>query len=1069
MEYTPGQLNYFRICYIAFNLVPEGLRQIFKKEWNFLYKTTPFGEWKDTPQNGWDFYNNESRRNRRKYARYLATIQKGKTSEWDCSCLSFTILFSDSIGKTLSPAISKDVEDLRQIRNDVAHISEVRLTDSEFKSYVARVLRVFTSLGLPISDVEAVKNQTSFPTAEFRNLNVQADHLKADLQVAQTTIQRRKKEVEKLASELQVTQTALQTKEEEVEALTQEMNSKVDSFCNLTFTPSHKIIIRSNDITRIVKKMKALEDGSDAAVGTIYLSGTPGCGKSEIARQLGQQFFNEGSKDSGGLTFVATLNAETLETLADSYVTLAKQLGVTEYTLTKLVTTKLGSTKEAIQHQKLLILPKVKQFSKWLIIADNVTDLSLVRSYLPQTASKDWGHGQVLITTQDSSTIPINSLHTYHESLSRGMQPDDAVELLKQVSQISNQDQSEKVAAELEYQPLALAAAAFYVHTVVNNGSPNFTWAKYLETLAQGKRGVTEEPLAKENTAYSKTMTSAVEMALKRASDNDDVLRHMFSFLSLCASESLPVEAAVDYVHVRTTRLTQEAIKAKILKSSLITCLYGVDGAPEYLRVHNIVHEVLTSFSFATFGFEYTDKVQSVCGAIKVLHSLTDKERERLFDDGHICVKLRKITTHCKVLHQNITAFFSTRDALVSDLATSVPLNDLVSWLCSTAAVFCDLTNPSDANRFSTSAFDLLGLVSNTREGVLLKAEVFSVCGNVLSLLCQHESSIWHYKAANKIYAGIQGEEVGKIATNYNNLGTVYRMIGKYHQAKQHHEKALIICRKIYNEENAEVAKSYNNLGNVYVELGQYEKAKEFYQQALSIRKKIYKEEHASVAASYNNLGNAYSYLKQYGQGKELYEKALTTRKKIYGEEHADVAASYDNLGNIYSDLGQFEKGRELHEKALVIRKKIYGDEHADVAASYNNLGAIYRDLKQYDQAHDCHEKALFIRKKFYGVKHADVADSYFNLGLVYMDLGQEERAREYHKKARIIRNTICREESADVTTSFCNHVKKNNEARENDEQAIRKNIYGKRNYGNLGNLYRILRQHNTKAICQTN
>ncbi|KAL9958217.1 hypothetical protein ACROYT_G035202, partial [Oculina patagonica] len=104
MEYSSEQLNYFRICYIAFNLVPEGLRKIFRQEWDFRYKTT-LGEWKDTPKNGLDFYNNESRRSRSKNARFLATIQNGNTAEWDCSCLFFAILFSDSIGTTISAAI----------------------------------------------------------------------------------------------------------------------------------------------------------------------------------------------------------------------------------------------------------------------------------------------------------------------------------------------------------------------------------------------------------------------------------------------------------------------------------------------------------------------------------------------------------------------------------------------------------------------------------------------------------------------------------------------------------------------------------------------------------------------------------------------------------------------------------------------------------------------------------------------------------------------------------------------------------------------------------------------------
>lgn len=44
MEYSQEQLNYFRLCYVAFNVVPVGLRQIFKKEWDVRYKTTPLGE-----------------------------------------------------------------------------------------------------------------------------------------------------------------------------------------------------------------------------------------------------------------------------------------------------------------------------------------------------------------------------------------------------------------------------------------------------------------------------------------------------------------------------------------------------------------------------------------------------------------------------------------------------------------------------------------------------------------------------------------------------------------------------------------------------------------------------------------------------------------------------------------------------------------------------------------------------------------------------------------------------------------------------------------------------------------
>ena len=541
MEYTSEQLNYFRICHIVFNLVPEGLRKIFKKEWDFRYMTAPKGEWKDTPHNGCDFYNKETRKSHKKNARYLTTIQTGNRAEWDCSCLFFAILFSDSIGSTLSVAVKNDVDDLRRVRNAIAHINEAELTDAEFQNYVylARVLAAYTSLNLPVAGVEDVKKQTSFPTAEVKRLKFQVDKLNTDLKT-------KDEEVKNLNSELQLTQNVLHTKQEEVKVLTQEINSKVESFCTLTFKPSHQIIRRSNDVTRIMNKLEELHNESERAVSTIYLSGIPGCGKSQIARQLGQEVFDRKLRNSEGLTFVATLNAETLESLSDSYFNLASHLGITEYALTNLA----SSTTEdkPIELLKRFISSKMKQFSYWLIIVDNVVDLSLVGKFLPPTGSEEWGHGQVLTTTQDTDSIPSNAPSTYHESLSKGMDPKDAVELLSEVSQVSNKEQAEKVAEVLEYQPLALAAAAVFVQTVVSSGSNNYGWTKYLEKLSTDERESTEEILAKQNTAYSKTMTTAIKMAITRALESDKVLREVFCFFSKCASDPLPTEVAVDYV-----------------------------------------------------------------------------------------------------------------------------------------------------------------------------------------------------------------------------------------------------------------------------------------------------------------------------------------------------------------------------------------------------------------------------------------------------------------------------------------------------------------------------------------
>ncbi|CAH3181912.1 unnamed protein product [Porites lobata] len=766
-----------------------------------------------------------------------------------------------------------------------------------------------------------------------QDLKIKADGLKADLKA-------KKEEVKNLNSELQLTRDTLQTKQEEVETLTQEINSKVESFCSLTFKPSHQIIRRSKDVTRIKNKLEELYNESKEAISTIYLSGIPGCGKSQIARQVGQEVYDKRLREDKGLIFVATLNAETLDLLANSYFNLAKQLGVTEYALTNLASsTKLGSS-ETIQHFMRFISTKVKQFSAWLIIVDNVVDLSLVGSCLPPTASEEWGHGQVLVTIQDTQSIPFNAPHTYHESLNKGMHPDDAVDLLREVSQISNQQQAEEVAKVLEYQPLALVAAAVYVQTIVSYGTPNYGWTKYLETFNSEEREAREEFFAKQNRAYPKTTTTAIRIAITRALESDEVLCAVLSLFSLCASDSLPIEAAVDFVTFRTKHQTEALIRAKILKSTMITCLYDKDETPTYLRVHNVVHEVVKSA--ITSFLDLTHEAECFSVAVRIFHSLMEENRNLLHASAQACGKLSKIVSHCKVLFQFIrTKMVNEEQSVVNTLLPVITLGDLVSFLTLITEVCYRQSNLSDAYLFSTLSSDFITYLSDTQDDKLQKAKHFGERGNV------------HWQ------------------------------LGQFCQAKEYHEKSLAITREIYGEHHGDVAQSYNNLGNVYKSLGQYNQAKEYHEKSLTIRKEIYGEHHGDVAVSYNNLGLVYSDLGQYNPAKEYHEKSLAIRKEIYGEHHGDVAASYNNLGTVYSDLGLYNQAKEYYEKSLAITKEIYGEHHGDVAASYNNLGTVYSNLGLYNQAKEYYEKSLAIRKEIYGEEHPKVKRTFNNLRLV--------------------------------------------------------------------------------------
>ena len=215
MEYSKEQLNYFRICYVVTDVLTEGLRIIFKQEWDNRYGTTS-GEWKDEPRNGVDFKNMECARNQRRNAYLFTTMIGGNRAEWDCTMLVYAILYSDCI-YSLSPVVRTNVDALRKIRIESVHISGAFLSDLQFQDVIGRVDTAFQALGLSTMKIQEIKNQTSFPTEELKNVLKMVDDPKQELQV-----------------------------------LVDQLNSDMSPFCVLPPKPSHDVISRNKYLSATV-------------------------------------------------------------------------------------------------------------------------------------------------------------------------------------------------------------------------------------------------------------------------------------------------------------------------------------------------------------------------------------------------------------------------------------------------------------------------------------------------------------------------------------------------------------------------------------------------------------------------------------------------------------------------------------------------------------------------------------------------------------------------------------------------------------------------------------------------
>ena len=805
-EYTNEELNYFRICYITTDILAEGLRTVFKQEWDNQYKLT-MGEWKDNAKNGMEFYNGESPRNQKRNAHLLVTMIKGDRSEWDCTMLFYAILFSDCIGHGLNAATRKHVDDLRKFRNEeFAHIRQGNLSGRDFHNAITKVHGAFQALGLPTLKIQDIKNQTTFPTEELRSILKEVDDLKQELQEKEDQLKEKKDQ--------------LQEKEDQRQVLEKQLQKEIPLFCVLPPKPSHDIGGRNREVAKVAQQLRELKEANENSLSYLYISGNPGSGKSQLAGLVAKRFFDEIKEMPGSSPFVMTLNATNPDTLLESYAFFARQLKCPEYSVIETLGSKDSKIGEKIASLKMLIAAKIGLYTSWLLVIDNVTSLSSVHVYLPQSGNEAWTKGQLLITTQDTTSIPLPSSFINHISVSKGMDPNDASSLLAMLSGITEGELGKDVAQALDYQPLALASAATYVKQVrQNKASSHFGWHEYLAKLEKGQRSHTETILAETNPTYPKSMTAAIMLAVKKQMTSHKVVNHLLTFVSLCAPQPFSLDIGINYITNVDDKVDEdnELICMRIKRCSLL--LFDEDESGCFIRVHQVVYDAIKTLMKDQPDSQH---LQAVSGAITSFNQYIEAIPP---ENGHELHTVH-IVPHLKTLIMTINDVFSKESIFKSQ-------------------------HKSVSSNFDPKKIQNLGHICKEH--------------------CEFSVAKTYYEHSLAIEQQELGTEDVDVATAYNNLGLIHRNLGDLKEAKEYHQQALTIDLEKLGAKHVDVARDYNNLGLIHRNLGDLEQAKEYHQQALTIDLEKLGAKHVDVARDYNNLGLIHNLLGDLEQAKEYH------------------------------------------------------------------------------------------------------------------------------------------------------------------------------------------------------
>ena len=833
--YTDEQLNYYRICFLTNDVLVEGLREIFKQEWDKLYKST-LGEWKDEPRNGKDFYNKESPQNQERNAHLLATMKNGNSTEWDCTMLFYAILFSDCVGARVSAIIRKNVDDLRKFKNEeftlMPIIISTPLSEIEFQNAVSKVHVAFHALGLPTVKIQDLKYQITFPTKQLTK-------------VLKEVVNDRKQDV--------------QAKECQRQVLQDEIQGKVPSFCILPPKPSHVISNRDREVDEIIQRLKELKEYSGNGLSWFFISGNPESGKSQLAGLVAKRFYDEVIEMPGGSSFVMTLNAASQDSLLQSYASFAHHLNYPDYLVEQILITD-GSVEAKITNLEFLIARKIDCYTSWLLVVDNVTTMSTVR--LPHFEVGPWARGQLLITTQDRTSIPLQSAINKHISVSKGMEPADALSLLVILSGIADSELGTIIAQKLDYQPLALASAAVFVRTIRQlKAFRHFGWEEYLSELEEANWDNTEDTLVNTNSLYPNTMAKAVTLAVKFLMRFDGYVKDLFTFLSLCAPQPLNVNIPMNYI-VNLREDFDEADR-KLILMTLMRCsllLVEEQDSGHFIRVHQLVHDAIRTV------LRESHKRQNpnvVIGIVTSFHQFIlalppiNRRLHTMHIIPHVRAFSRSIPEVSNILcHDNLAGLF------LKLREQGVVIIDVANTYRNLAVIHVNIGDLEQAKKYQHMALAItVGHLGTTH---------FSVAMIYFELAFMYKKSgsleqAKKYQQRARTMISVKLEQVIP-----QDLGTPEQPATEYHQ----YALTTQICA-----ERLSVVMGCSNLSLIHQEVCDLEEAKGNKLGA----------QHFSVTRSFSNLSLTRRDLANLEKAKEYQKRAIAIDRKNLGAEHPSV------------------------------------------------------------------------------------------------------------------------------------------------------------------------------------
>ena len=282
------------------------------------------------------------------------------------------------------------------------------------------------------------------------------------------------------------------------------------------------------------------------------------------------------------------------------------------------------------------------------------------------------------------------------------------------------------------------------------------------------------------------------------------------------------------------------------------------------------------------------------------------------------------------------------------------------------------------------------------------------------------DQAIEGFKKAMTVYQRMGDEEEKekekRIASAFNNLGSINLKAQKYPQALSYIDQALALKKKSYGPTHPTTLSTMGVQAEIWLEMGYLNKSIELQKELVDISKAA--NDQKGLARSYRNISQTYQRKKDFKTAEEYIRMAIDIFEKYDSQNLQKRAYCEYQMGNVLKAAGRYEEAIFWFEQSNKKHNKVNGIPNIHTATSTEEIALVYTLLKDFDTALKTYQQVGEMFAQTLPEQHYLYAELWFNMGKCYFEKGDIEKADRMYTKAYKLAKTIVPKGSYDRAQS---------------------------------------------------